>query len=107
MNFVLPSAANSEALLTAEAVAQLVNDGTLSDPLPADPAVRVQVVDPRHRVLAVSPGADRLVPILHPDELDALGDREGQFIAGSRIGLNGRVRVVVVDAGTRTNPERV
>jgi len=107
MNFTLLRTANSEALLTADAVARLVNEDRLSDLLPAAPSVQVQVVDARDRVRAVSSGADRRVPILYPDELDALGDRNGQFIPGSRIGFDGRVWVVVVDAGTAADPVRV
>ena len=107
MNFALLRTANEEALATAEAVAGLVNQDALSDPLPAAPAVRVQVVDAQDRVRAVSAGADRLVPILYPDELDRLGSGQGQFIAGSRIGFEGRVRVVVVAAGPASDPLRV
>jgi signal transduction histidine kinase len=107
MNFTLLRTANTEALLTADEVAKLVNAETLSDPVPAAPAVRVQVVDARNRVRAVSAGADRLVPILYADELAALGDRQGQFIPGSRIGFEGRVRVVVVAAGPPGDPVRV
>jgi signal transduction histidine kinase len=107
MNFALLRTANNEALDTADAIAELVNSDSLSDPLPAAPAVRVQVVDAQDRVRAVSAGADRLVPILYPAELDALADREGRFIPGNRIGLEGRVRVVAVAAGTTADPVRV
>jgi signal transduction histidine kinase len=107
MNFALLRTANEEALATARAVAELVNEDALSDPLPAAPAVRVQVVDAQDRVRAVSAGADRLVPILYPSELDKLGDGQGQYIPGSRIGFEGRVRVVVVAAGPATDPVRV
>ncbi|RSM74914.1 two-component sensor histidine kinase [Actinoplanes sp. ATCC 53533] len=107
MNFALLRTANNEALETARAVAELVNEGTLSDPLPAAPAVRVQVVTAKHQVRAVSAGADRLVPILYPDELNALGDGQGRFIPGSRIGLDGRVRVVSVTAGPASDPVHV
>jgi signal transduction histidine kinase len=107
MNFALLRTANTEALLTADAVAELVRLGTVSDPLPAAPAVRVQIVDAQNRVRAVSPGADRLVPILYPDELAALADREGRFIEGDRIGFEGRVRVVAVAAGPLNDRVRV
>jgi signal transduction histidine kinase len=107
MNFALLRTANSEALDTAKAVAGLVDAGTVSDPLPAAPGVRVQVVDAHNRVRAVSLGADRLVPILYPAELDALANGEGRFIPGGRIGLEGRVRVVAVNAGTAAEPMRV
>ncbi|GAA3921131.1 HAMP domain-containing sensor histidine kinase [Actinoplanes auranticolor] len=107
MNYALLRTANEEALDTATAVAELVNEDTLSDPLPAAPGVRVQVVNAQDKVLAVSAGADRLVPILYPDEMNALGNREGQFIPGHRIGFDGRVRVVMVLAGPADAPVRV
>jgi signal transduction histidine kinase len=107
MNYALLRTANEEALDTAKAVAELVDEDTLSDPLPAAPGVRVQVVNAQDKVLAVSAGADRLVPILYPDEMDALGNREGQFIPGNRIGFDGRVRVVMVLAGPANDPVRV
>ncbi|WP_433718156.1 HAMP domain-containing sensor histidine kinase [Actinoplanes sp. CA-051413] len=107
MNFALLRTANNEALQTADAVADLVDAETVSDPLPAAPGVRVQIVDPQDRVRSVSAGADRLVPILYPDEMDALGDREGQFIPGNRIGFDGRVRVVMVTAGPANDRVRV
>jgi signal transduction histidine kinase len=107
MNFTLLRTANSEALATATEIARLVDEGTVSDPLPAAPAFRVQIVDAQHRVRAVSAGADRLVPILYPAELDVLSNRQGQFIEGSRIGFDGRVRVVAVAAGPAGDPVRV
>ena len=107
MRYALLRTANDEAVQTADAVAALVDADTLSDPLPAAPAVRVQVVDARDRVRAVSAGADRLVPILYPDELDALGDGQGRYIPGSRIGFDGRVLVVGVVAGPPDDRVRV
>ncbi|MEU8612654.1 ATP-binding protein, partial [Actinoplanes sp. NPDC048791] len=107
MNFALLRTANNEALQTADAIADLVDAETVSDPLPAAPGVRVQIVDAQDRVRSVSAGADRLVPILYPDEMDALGDREGQFIPGNRIGFDGRVRVVMVTAGPANDRVRV
>ncbi|BCJ49462.1 two-component sensor histidine kinase [Actinoplanes sp. NBRC 14428] len=99
MNFALLRTANTEALETARAVAALVNTDSLSDPVPAAPAVRVQVLNARGQVLSVSAGADRLVPILYARELSGLPDGEGMFIPGSRIGFDGRVRVVALAAG--------
>ncbi|MFC3381797.1 sensor histidine kinase [Couchioplanes azureus] len=99
MRYVLMRTAHTEALETARSVAVLVDTGALADPLPAAPAVRVQVVNPAGQVLFGSAGADRLVPILYPRELRTLADGEGMFIPGSRIGLDGRVRVVALAAG--------
>lgn len=99
MNFALQRTANTEALQTARAVAELVDTGSLSDPVPAAPAVRVQVVNATGQVLSVSAGTDRLVPILYERERKSLPDGEGMFIPGSRIGFAGRARVVALAAG--------
>jgi signal transduction histidine kinase len=108
LNMALLSAADAEALTTADGVARLVNEGAVSNPLPvAGTDVRAQVVDARGRVRAVSFDADRLVPVLYPEELARLGDRQGRFIPGERIGLRGTVRVVVVSAGPPGDPQRV
>jgi signal transduction histidine kinase len=107
LNFALLRAVNAEALDTAEGVAKLVNQSQLSQPIPVNPGVQVQVVDARNRVSAVSANADRLVPILYPRELRDLGDRQGLVIPGDRIGLPGPVRVVAVTAGPPTAPVHV
>ena len=107
LNFALLRAVNSEALDTANAVAKLVDQGSLSDPIPVSPGVQVQVVDKNYKVRAVSVTADRLVPILYPAELRSLPDGEGRLIPGDRIGLAGAVRVVVVSAGLPSDPLRV
>ena len=88
-------------------MADLVDQDALSDPIPVSPGVQVQVVDAQGRVRAVSAGADRLVPILYPDELRDLPDRQGTIIPGDRIGLDGPVRVVTVAAGRPGDPVRV
>jgi signal transduction histidine kinase len=107
LNLALLRAVNTEATDTARAVANLVDQGLLSVPIPASPGVQVQVVDPQGRVRAVSATADRLVPILYPDELRGLADGEVRVIPGDRIGLTGQVRVVVADAGRPGDPVRV
>ena len=107
LNFALLRAVNTEALDTARAVANLVDQDSLSDPIPASPGVQVQVVDAQGRVRAVSGTADRLVPILYPDELRDLADGAGRVIPGDRIGLTGQARVVAVDAGHPGDPVHV
>jgi signal transduction histidine kinase len=107
LNFALLRAVNTEALDTADGVARLVNQGSLSQPIPVSPGVQVQVVDAQDRVTAVSATADRLVPILYPAELRGLPDRQGMVIPGDRIGLEGDVRVVAVAAGPPTDPVHV
>jgi signal transduction histidine kinase len=107
LNFALLRAVNAEALDTAEAVAKLIDQGSLSDPISVSPGMQVQVVDSGNRVRAVSATADRLVPILYPEELKALPNGQGVVIPGDRIGLRGAVRVVAVGAGLPTDPLRV
>src|SRR5690349_747223 len=87
LNFALLRTINEEALDTARAVADLVEQNALSDPIPVSPGVQVQVVDDQDRVRAVSATADRLVPILYPDELEALPSGRGMVIGGDRIGV--------------------
>jgi signal transduction histidine kinase len=108
LDVALVSAADSEALTTADGVARLVDENTLSDPLPvAGNDVRVQVVDAQGRIRAASFDADRLVPVLYPDELARTPDRRSRVIRGERIGLTGPVRVVVVTAGPSGDRQRI
>jgi len=107
LNFALLRAVNAEALDTAQRVARLVDQHSLSQRIEVNPAIQVQVIDAQSRVLALSPDADRLVPMLHDDELRGLADGAVREIPGSRIGLKGEARVVMVTAGPPTDPVRV
>ena len=99
LDYVLLRAADKQALDTGIGVARLVDQGQLSQPIPASPGLQVQVVDEQGRVRAASATADRLVPILYAGELTRLADRTSTVIAGDRIGLDGPARVVTVAAG--------
>ncbi len=107
LNFAALRAINEEARDTADAVAKLVEQRSLPEPIPVNPAMQVQVIDEQNRVIATSAGADRLTPILYSDELRALPVGGVQQIPGSRIGLDGDARVVMVTAGPPTAPVRV
>ncbi|WP_432417574.1 sensor histidine kinase [Actinoplanes solisilvae] len=107
LNFALLRAVNSEAVTTAQGVAKLIDQDSLAEPIVANPAMQVQVIDSQDRVLAISANADRLVPMLHDDELRGLTDGAVREIPGSRIGLDGEARVVMVTAGPPTAPLRV
>jgi signal transduction histidine kinase len=107
LNFALVRAINVETQDTARAVATLVTQGALTEPIAASAGVQVQVVDAQGRVLAVSATADRLVPILYPDELRSLPDGRVTVIPGDRIGMRGPVRVVAMEAGKPTEQKRV
>ncbi|MFI7431472.1 ATP-binding protein [Micromonospora sp. NPDC049836] len=104
LGWTLQRTVDAEALRTADAVALLAASEALPDPLPvAGGQLRVQVVDPAGRVRAASIDADRLVPMLDPDQLRA-GQRQRLVVDGRRVGMAGPVRVVTVPAGTPAEP---
>jgi len=107
LNYALLRSVNGEALETAHGVAKLVDQDQLGESIAANPAMQVQVVDDQGRVLAISLGADRLIPMLHDDELRGMVSGDIRQIPGSRIGLDGSARVVLVTAGAPSDPVRV
>ncbi|GHJ13013.1 MULTISPECIES: sensor histidine kinase [unclassified Micromonospora] len=107
LGWTLQRSVDAEALRTADAVALLTAEDALPDPLPvAGGQLRVQVVDAQGRIRAASIDADRLVPMLGPDELRP-GQRQRLVVDGQRVGLSGPVRVVTVPAGTPAEPRTV
>ncbi len=82
----------------ANEIAALIDAGQLPDPLPATSGV-VQVVDAQGRVRAASPGGDRLTPLLEPGPLAQARSGRAVALAGTRIGEDGELRVVGVEAG--------
>ncbi|GAA3731840.1 HAMP domain-containing sensor histidine kinase [Plantactinospora mayteni] len=110
LGYALQRTVDTEALKTAEAVARLAGQNALPDPLPvAGGQVRVQVLDGQGRIRAASIDADRLVPMLYPDELRRFqsGDRDRFYLPGRRLGLDGPIRVVAVPAGPAADPQTV
>ncbi|MEU6074259.1 ATP-binding protein [Micromonospora sp. NPDC047074] len=107
LGWALQRAVDTEAFRTADAVALLAAEEALPDPLPvAGGQVRVQVLDAEGRVRAASIDADRLVPMVPLNRIDA-GVRQRLTVSGERIGLAGPVRVVAVPAGTAADPRTV
>src|SRR3954451_3570664 len=107
LNFALLRAVNAEASDTAAGVVKLIDQHSLTEVIQVNPSMQVQVIDGQGRVLAISAGADRLIPMLHDDELRGLKDGEITQIPGSRIGLDGAARVVMRTAGPPSHPVRV
>jgi signal transduction histidine kinase len=107
LNYALLRAVNAESLDTARGVAKLIVQNELSEPIPVNATMQVQVVDDQDRVLKISSGADRLVSMLRPDELRRAQDGSVRQVPGSRVGVDGTVRVVVVTAGPPTDPQYV
>jgi signal transduction histidine kinase len=81
-------------------VATLLNQGRLPSPVPVPPdTVTVQVLNAQGRIVNISPGADRLVPMLAPGLAREMA-RTGQarMLAGPPIGMPSVLRVVAVPA---------
>ncbi|MFB9239916.1 sensor histidine kinase [Plantactinospora siamensis] len=108
LGYALQRTVDTEAFKTADAVARLSEQQALPDPLPvAGGQVRVQVVDGGGRIVAASIDADRLVPMLYPQERARIGNRGRITIAGQRFGMRGPVRVVAVTTGPAGDPQTV
>ena len=99
LHVVQVRALDESARRTAEDVAGLVDVGRLGDPVPTAGTQVVQVLDGQSRIRAASMGADRLVALLRPAELDAARHGAVVRVDGARVGQDGPLRVVAVDAG--------
>ena len=81
-------------------VAALIDQNRLPSPVPVAPGtLTIQVLDASGRITNVSPGADRLVPLLPRAEAEAAA-RSGQArtLAGPPLGLPSLIRVLAVGA---------
>jgi signal transduction histidine kinase len=96
----LITALDGTARQSAKGVAALVNDNRMPDPVPvAGGTVTVQVLSPGDRIIAASPGADRLVPLLSGADLASAADTgRAILLDGGPYGLPGLLRVVAVPA---------
>jgi signal transduction histidine kinase len=81
-------------------VATLLNQGRLPSPVPVPPeTVTVQVLNAQGRIVNISPGADRLVPMLSPVQArQAARTGQARMLAGPPIGVPSLLRVVAVPA---------
>lgn len=107
LKYALQRGVDSDALSTARGVADLVNVRALPQPVPVSGGQIVQVVDAQHRVRSASIGADRLVPLLRPDELAEASAGKSRYVDGSRASVTGPLRVVAVKAGPPDDPQTV
>lgn len=99
LNLAVNRTLDNEARASAGDVVALVNKGAPPDPLPISGARIVQVIDRHNRVVDGSVNADRLTPLLHPDELKTALSGSAVVISGSRAGLTGPLRAVAEPAG--------
>jgi signal transduction histidine kinase len=83
----------------ARDVATLADVGRLYDPITVPDGTIVQVLDARGRITHVTPGADRLVPLVPARDrgTPSRGGR-GRFVDGGPYGIPGPLRVVVLQA---------
>src|SRR5215218_3134058 len=98
---------DNEALASAEEVAEMVNENRLPSPVPVPGAQVVQVVDAQQRVIGGSVTADRLTPLLRPNELaTALA---GEAVVVDRVGIGAAepLRVRAIPAGPADAPVSV
>jgi signal transduction histidine kinase len=81
-------------------VAALLDQGRLPSPVPVAPGtLTIQVLDATGRITNISPGADRLVPMLPPAQARAAArSGQGRTLAGPPLGLPSLLRVVAVGA---------
>ncbi|MEP7368081.1 MAG: HAMP domain-containing sensor histidine kinase [Dermatophilaceae bacterium] len=100
-------AVDDGALASARAVAAMVDDNTVPDPLPVSGSQVAQVVDGSGAVVRASASADRLTPLLRPPELTKALEGERISVPGARAGLGGTLRVIALRAGTAADPSTI
>ncbi len=98
---------DNEAVASAREVAAMVNENRLPSPIPVSGAQVVQVVDSQQRVVGGSVTADRLTPLLPPNELATALAGEAVLVDGLRVGVSGPLRVQAISAGTAEAPVSV
>ena len=99
LTFTVNRTVDDGAYASAQAVAAMVSENTVPNPLPVSGAQVVQVVDRSGAVVSASITADRLTPLLRPSELAKALTGEQISIPGARVGLTGTMRAIAVQAG--------
>ncbi len=107
LTFTIDRTLDNEATASADEVASMINDDRLPSPVPVSGAQVVQVVDAQQRVIGGSVTADRLTPLLRPDELSRALAGEAIMVDGSRLGLSEPLRTRAVAAGPAAAPVSV
>ncbi len=95
------------AFASARAVAAMVDNNTVPDPLPVSGSQIVQVVDASGAVVSASVSADRLTPLLRSPELAKALAGERIPVSGGRAGLAGTLRAIAVQAGPPSAPRSI
>jgi signal transduction histidine kinase len=95
-------ALDASSAATAKEVVQLVDTGRLPDPIPVTGSQIVQVLDAQNRVVSASVNADRLSSMVLPSELSVALRGSHPSVPGSRVGLDGPLRITALPAGQAT-----
>ena len=85
----------------------MVDENRLPSPIPVSGAHVVQVVDAHQRVIGGSVTADRLTPLLRPNELATALGGEAVLLDGVRVGTSEPLRVRAIPAGSANAPVSV
>ena len=99
LTFTVNRTVDDGALASARAVAAMVSENTVPNPLPVSGSQVVQVVSGSGAVVSASISADRLTPLLRPPELAKALTGERISIPGARAGLSGTMRAIAMQAG--------
>jgi signal transduction histidine kinase len=99
LTFTVNRTVDDGALASARAVAAMVSENTVPNPLPVSGSQVVQVVSGSGAVVSASVSADRLTPLLRPPELARALAGERISIPGARVGLSGTMRAIAMQAG--------
>ena len=100
-------AVDDGALASARAVAVMVDNNTVPDPLPVSGSQVMQVIDGSGAVVRASVSADRLTPLLRSAELAKALAGERISVPGARAGLAGTLRAIALRAGTASTPSSI
>ena len=102
LTFTLNRALDDGAFATARAVAAMVSDDAVPNPLPVSGSQVVQIIDSSGAVVSASMSADRLTPLLRPPELTKALAGERVSIPGARAGLSGTMHAIALHTGSST-----
>jgi signal transduction histidine kinase len=99
LTFTLNRTVDDGAFATGRAVAAMVSENTVPNPLPVSGSQVVQVVNGSGAVVSASVSADRLTPLLRPTELARALAGQRISIPGARAGLSGTMHAIALQAG--------
>ena len=99
---LLNSADNSADRTAQDIVTLIESHDALPDPIPVGNSAIVQVLGPDGGIDRVSPGADRLVPVLRPDQISRAVAGEALTVRADQSMMSGYLRVHAVAVRDQT-----